>query len=345
MRWLALAVFAGCIIEPRRPPDPDAPIAPPEPNYAFVTSTTVIPSLLFGFEGADLVCNQAAAAGHVPGTYVAWLSTSDTNAVDRIAGSEGWQRPDHMPVADLATDVATGHLLFPIRLDELGHDVGETTVATGTDPSGHLVPNLACADWRGSGQYEMGAPDAELAVWTYSNTLNCGAMSRLYCFGIGTQVAVSPPRDVHPLGFVTSQPYALLSGLADADSTCSTVARAAGLSGNYRALLATSTASARSRFTRTGPWYRRDGVAFTQDLKTFDAPLDVTETGSHVAVGVLFGAPSPDVVSPMTSCGDWINATGSTSTGNSARSIAAAFTGDSGAYPCGNPAHLYCLEL
>src|SRR5215470_12239 len=47
---------------------------PNMPNFVFVTSLTKAPQDLGGLDAADRLCNQRAAAGGLPGTYVAWLS-------------------------------------------------------------------------------------------------------------------------------------------------------------------------------------------------------------------------------------------------------------------------------
>src|SRR5262249_6287034 len=49
-------------------------------NVVFVTSVTMAPQALGGLDGADRLCNDRAAAGGLPGTYVAWLSTVSTDA-------------------------------------------------------------------------------------------------------------------------------------------------------------------------------------------------------------------------------------------------------------------------
>ena len=54
-------------------------------NYAFVTSSLQLPTS-FGADlaGADLICNMRAQEVPLPGTYVAWLSSSTSAARDRL---------------------------------------------------------------------------------------------------------------------------------------------------------------------------------------------------------------------------------------------------------------------
>src|SRR5437879_12668371 len=61
-------------------------------NLAFVSSMTYAPGALGGPAGADAACNQLAASAGRSGSFVAWISTNTTNAIDRIAGARGWTR-------------------------------------------------------------------------------------------------------------------------------------------------------------------------------------------------------------------------------------------------------------
>src|SRR5215510_6780649 len=74
-------------------------------NLVFVTSQHVIAGQLGSLAAADAVCNESAANAGLPGVYVAWLSTSATNAIDRLAGARGWVRPDGRPFADTSADI------------------------------------------------------------------------------------------------------------------------------------------------------------------------------------------------------------------------------------------------
>lgn len=45
---------------------------------------------LGGLEGADALCQNAAAAASLEGSYVAWLSDFSNDAIDRITGDGPW---------------------------------------------------------------------------------------------------------------------------------------------------------------------------------------------------------------------------------------------------------------
>jgi hypothetical protein len=165
------------------------------------------------------------------------------------------------------------------------------------------------------------------------------------CLGVDRHTAVAPLPRKHPLAFVSEAQFTVTTttSIDAADAFCQHAADAEQLGGNYRALLATSTATARSRFTMIGPWYRLDGVIATSALFLFDTPLAVTETGHQIAQDVYFGSTDLSVVGSNT-CNDWSAPGVDTITGNSARSTQVAFSGGSTAYLCSNGAHLYCLE-
>jgi hypothetical protein len=74
-------------------------------NIAFGTYHGT-PSSVGGLDGGDALCNAEAADAGLPGTYVAYLSTSAVDAIDRIGGSRGWVRPDGRPFVDRPEDLA-----------------------------------------------------------------------------------------------------------------------------------------------------------------------------------------------------------------------------------------------
>jgi hypothetical protein len=117
------------------------------------------------------------------------------------------------------------------------------------------------------------------------------------------------------LAFVSSGTFATSAGLHAADSLCAAEARAAGLSGSFKALLAVDGASAASRFDLRGsPWVRLDGVAIADDASAFangklNAPIDVTAFGAYAvnAGWAWTGAYTPQQVS-ATTCSSWTSA-------------------------------------
>jgi hypothetical protein len=115
---------------------------------------------LGGLAGADAHCTSLAEAAGVTGkTWRAYLSTSDTDAKDRI-GAGPWHNAKGEKVAD---DVASLHsdsnnLTKETALDEKGNVVngrGDTPnrhdILTGSNADGTKVADQTCGDWTLSG--------------------------------------------------------------------------------------------------------------------------------------------------------------------------------------------------
>lgn len=115
---------------------------------------------LGGLAGADAHCSSLAEAAGVTGkTWRAYLSTSDTDARDRI-GKGPWFNAKGVKIAD---DVASLHsdanaITKQTALDEKGQMVngrGDTPnrhdVLTGSKPDGTKIADQTCGDWTLSG--------------------------------------------------------------------------------------------------------------------------------------------------------------------------------------------------
>jgi len=115
---------------------------------------------LGGLAGADAHCTALAEAAGVTGkTWHAYLSTSDTDAKDRI-GAGPWHNAKGEKIAD---DVASLHsdangINKATGLDEKGAMVNgrgdtpnEHDILTGTNADGTKAVDQACGDWTLSG--------------------------------------------------------------------------------------------------------------------------------------------------------------------------------------------------
>jgi hypothetical protein len=306
-------------------------------NYVFVTSALLSPSTIGSAAAADAICQAAADAGdaRLAGrTYVAWLSDTSSDALDRLGDASGWIRLDGKPFALRRDDLlgTSAPIRYPARLDENGVDLGTTVsspsdlgVATGTGTNGRLFPGEHCDDWSDATEpYFGGRADAGSQGFGSSFGYACSIPARLLCLGVDYDSplpALAPPpagaRIVfrHNLGATAPAP-----GVAGLDVSCQAAATGAGLIGTYRALVATSTASAASRFTFDArPWYRRDGVVAVSDSASLltgglpDAPLGMTLAGAITTATIRTGA--YDIVSPgdiATTCDDWSDYSGET---------------------------------
>lgn len=261
-------------------------------NYIFATSSTyTLPQIKAAgtgttdaermVSGADALC--AAAKAPIGGTlggsnYRAWISTASQSAKQRIAatGARGWgtQELAVVDTLDELTDPTLPHLLHPPRATEIVPAFNPTQterVWTGTNPDGSTGYN--CQDYTSTSASDfvlIGFRIGGGGIWTAGEPINCAAAQtesyHLYCFGIDRQAHVvepPPPAGARKI-FVSATDFDPSSGIASADLKCATEALTANLPGSFRALLATSTASAASRFNTSGiGFFRTDGVRVT----------------------------------------------------------------------------------
>jgi hypothetical protein len=342
------------------PSDADKPEAGPEvrddaggrPNYMFVTSALYSP----GFRSlniADINCQSLAATARLPGTYRAWLSTTTVRAIDRLAGARGWIRTDGIPFADTVDDIAQGRILNAPYVDERRleqRDPFANRVMTGTTPAGEVGPDSTCSDWSTHlGIGFGGATEWTTDLWTYGTSFNCSMQVRLYCFGIDRTVPLTWTQATGKLAFLSEGPFEPLGGIEAADALCNAEAASTGLSRRFKALLATSTATAVSRFPAFAQtaWVRADGFALnTGDYPLFiggpRTPINVTSRKSYIGDAKVFlGAQSPFEAPFFGTCDDWHNPYSPLQvTVWRASSASPSATTTS----CNEPAHIYCFE-
>jgi hypothetical protein len=342
------------------------------PNTVFVTSTEYSLEQLRALgtgsgaaavlTGADRACADAAtASGSLapPGQYVAWISSREASGVQRLVAANGgsmprgWLRVDGRPFMD---QLLERHVLYPVMLDEKGQRTNAVWYFTGTGADGTHQSTFDCDDWTTSSSSSLGMvglPGGGGDYWTTGIAGWCGSVLPVLCLQANYLAQV--PRPAPPANgklVFTAQFFMPGSGLEGADAVCASDAASAGLSGTFRALLATSTASAASRFHPTGlrPYVRTDGVvvsAVDGDLfnnwSSMLAPLGVSAIGNTIGSTAFTGAPTPTSLGDFT-CGDWTNGT---STANSQYG-SAGFTGlgyfSGFVDDCTRGNALYCIE-
>lgn len=147
---------------------------------------------LGGSAGGDAKCNAVAqaaiSAGLLKGagtTWVAWLSDSTSNAIDRLVDVGPWYLVDEQTkVFNNKAHVALqpAQLLGSgITMDERGNDaISQCAVSwTGTMPGG-TVSAADCADWTSNASNvngTEGVPGATDDNWTdFSGSVYCGAI-------------------------------------------------------------------------------------------------------------------------------------------------------------------------
>jgi len=174
-----------------------------DPSYVFVTST-LHDGNLGGLEGADAICNQLAA-GNLPGTYTAWLSTEagPVSAWQRVYDNpNGYRLYDGSPVALRLADVCdctndTACLINAINQTETGApaptntNIGFATAWTGTwiNAQECVISPDHCGNWQqnSSGDGRVGDPTETNIFWTEGSwdtwsEQPCSGEYSLYCF-------------------------------------------------------------------------------------------------------------------------------------------------------------------
>ncbi len=145
-----------------------------------------------GLTGADLICQDAADTAGLGGAWVAYMSDTGTNAIDRV-GLGPFVLLDGTVIATSRADLTDGSISHAINLDENGATQSKW-VKTGTDTNGtrgtSSSTNGLCTNWtNGCGvcygnhfyattgrSYETGSG------WTNVGWLFCSQSSGIYCF-------------------------------------------------------------------------------------------------------------------------------------------------------------------
>lgn len=139
-----------------------------------------------GLVSFDLQCGALAHSAGLGGHWVAWMSSSQENAVDRLIGGGPFKRLDGIVVADSIADLTDGSLYAPISIDERGVLVDENTeVWTGTDENGLLIPGKMCDDWTAANgdveEGQLGLSNQANVEWSNWFPVFCNGLSRIYC--------------------------------------------------------------------------------------------------------------------------------------------------------------------
>lgn len=332
------------------------------PNLVFVTSTTHTGNL-GGLAGADAICQARASAAGRAGTYRAWLSTSTTHAISRLGSASGWTLVDGRPFASSQADLAAGRIFYPISLDETGAAQPFASAWTATMGTGmwNSLDN-ACTNWTSTmpSGVTAGSTLGTSDSWTANTGNPCTSALRLYCFGVDRAATVTVTPATGRRMFMTAANWTPGGGIASADAVCASEASAAGLTGTFRALLATTTASAASRFSTTGaPWVRADGIAvtataaelFATTTATYRVAPNLTAAGAYVDANprryLWSGATGLNAVgTAATTCSDWTS-TSSTVMPQLAeldQATPASLFGGVGYLTCAGSQRLMCLQ-
>jgi hypothetical protein len=321
-------------------------------NYVFVTSGQIVPGNLGGLGAADAFCQASADAAALPGTYVAWLSTTTVDAIGRLGDAQGWARVDGRPFTRSVQDLMLREMLYPIRVDEHGVDHGVVSTVTATGADGTYMGPSDCDGYTSTMlQVRRGAGDGLGSAFTSSWDSSCSSNARLYCFGVDD--AVDLPLLLEPTerrAFVTSASVAAAAGIEAFDAQCQSEAQSARLPGTFLAFVPTSTGSAIDRFDLGGaPWSTVNDVQVVEaasDLGVAEpllrAPIWRDATGAITSGQVLTGSLAPSATeADVQNCGNWDVTSGSALVGFRLRTGA---WWNANTTSCGGSRSVYCLQ-
>ncbi len=163
-------------------------------NWKFIFVTSVISPTqgnLGGLAGADSWCNSLASAAGLPGTYMAWLSTSAADAPNvRFNTTHGlpYRQPDaaRTVVASSWAVLTGGTLANRVSATEAGgSSSGANNVFTNvTTAGGNKSTTNHCSGWTSTtGTSQVGSNNSATSTWTDSTTSTCNSAftGNLYC--------------------------------------------------------------------------------------------------------------------------------------------------------------------
>jgi hypothetical protein len=167
--------------------EPDGDTCTHTIRVVFVSSGAYSPN--FGsLAAADAICQQLAGAAGLPGTFMAWLSSSTQATGDRMQhASKPYVRVDGTVIATSWADFTDGQLSAPIAVDE--HDAPYNGyVWTNSGANGAVFYSSSaytCFDWTydAAGGYEAlaGFAGGTDLTWAQYVALPCDQTARLYC--------------------------------------------------------------------------------------------------------------------------------------------------------------------
>lgn len=174
------------------PVDTINPYACDADKFVFATSAEYQGDL-GGIEGADAICQMHADAAGLPGTYYAWISTTENSPSLRFNQNHGiYYLPNGAKIADNWGDLTDASVDININLNEFGNSTFNNYVFnqvwTSTSADGTLETAAGnCANWttnRSSYNATFGRKDRSNTHWTYEPpfTTSCNNFRRLYCF-------------------------------------------------------------------------------------------------------------------------------------------------------------------
>lgn len=192
MRWpiVTCLFLSACLTHQRdddAPPDDPPPPEHPQPSGAkrmFVSRGLYTGALaiddLHGIDAADQICKLRAKAAGLGGTWIAWLSTSNVDAIERITSLGPWQLVGGAVAFDNRAQLY-GEPLTAIDRDERGDEIQDPMIWTGTTRGG-LRSTDTCGDWQVPTARGWFGWRSTTFAWTDYTAAWCGEQKHLLCF-------------------------------------------------------------------------------------------------------------------------------------------------------------------
>jgi hypothetical protein len=282
-----------------------------------------------GLDGADALCNAAAAEANLNGTYHAWLSSpgpvgapAPISAVRRVTYS-ALARVDGVLVSNSLDELLSNDPLAPIARTAW-NEPRDVAVWTGTNGRGSSS-GTSCSSWATNTNAESAVvgDSGEIVGWTDGASLTCDVPAALYCFqddckGRGRVDFTSDNDNCGACGNACGPELTCIAGqcgarvfvssavtpgsidaagvgaLVAADALCNNYAAVAVLSGTYVAWLSTPSDDASLRIL-DAPYFRTDDVQVAagraQLLSSLATPLLAPIDRNERATQVGAGTP------------------------------------------------------
>jgi hypothetical protein len=347
-------------------------------NLVFVSSSSSTGSF-GGLAGADTECQKLADDANLAGTYRAWLSApgaaAPIPATSRVTGAGPFLLVNGAMVASTVSDMLDRD--GPdrqINITQWNDTTRATQVWTGTDGGG-AYSDLSCGTWNATtASGTVGDPTLHTGAWTDTGAAaSCATNGALYCFqqgcfadtqtdenncgACGTRCPATETCIAGRCGayaFVTSRAQTgSFGGVAAADTTCNTLARAADRSGTFVAWLsANDNAPAGGRILDT-EYYRFDNrrIAASRDAMLrggLENPINVRENGVTVPtaeVRPVWTGTNGAGLFVQPNCATWTDDARTGIAGN-LNAVNATWSYDSSdGEPCTGQGLLYCFQI
>ncbi len=133
-----------------------------------------------GLKGADTACNDAASKAGLGGMWIAWLSVTGGDAINRVADVAPWY------LVDQVTKVFDTHSQLGAPADVPVNMTENRNTVTGPAWTGTTLLGTAhsarCGEWKNNGTSLGAWGDVGNAFdWSYKDTQYCSKEARLYC--------------------------------------------------------------------------------------------------------------------------------------------------------------------